>query len=66
MESREEFSKIDIKNCMCYYSDDIMPLKDTDFINILLDKKSHKNLLIYNISYKTFMGEKPLCIGLIK
>ena len=36
-----------------------MRVIDTDFNNILLDKNSYKNLLIYNISYKTFMGEKP-------
>ena len=36
-----------------------MRVIDTDFNNILLDKNSYKNSLIYNISYKTFMGEKP-------
>ena len=30
--------------------------------NILLDAKLYKNILIYDISYKTFMGSKPLRI----
>ena len=33
-----------------------------DFNNILLDEKSYKNVFAYNISYKTFMGGKPLRI----
>ena len=28
----------------------------------MIDKKSHKNILIYDISYKTSIGSKPLCI----
>ena len=39
-----------------------MRVVDIDFNNILLNKKSFKNLLIYNISNKTFMIEKPLHI----
>ena len=39
---------------------------DINFDNILLDEKSYKNsyesILIYEISYKTFMGKKPLRI----
>ena len=33
-----------------------------DFDNILLDEKSYENVLIFDISYKTFMGAKPLRI----
>ena len=33
-----------------------------DFDNILLDEKSYENILIFDISYKTFMGSKPLRI----
>ena len=42
------------------------------WVNSLLDKNSYKNLLICNISFKTFISEKPLRIwfdktdGLIK
>ena len=39
-----------------------MGVVDIDF-DILLDKKSYKtyeNILIYYVSYKTFMGAKPL------
>ena len=65
MESKDEFRKIDIKNRTSYYFNDIMRVEHIDFDNILLDEKSHKiseNILIYDISYKTFMGGKPLRI----
>ena len=42
-----------------------MRVADIDFGNILFDKKSYKtykNILIFDISYKTFMGAKPLRI----
>ena len=65
MESKDELKEIVIKNLTCYYFNDIMRVIDIDFSNILLSKKSnktYKNILIYDISYKTFMGSKPLCI----
>ena len=56
-----EFKKVQIKNRMCYYFDDIIKLENFDF-NILIDEKSYENILIYNISYKTLIGSKPLRI----
>ena len=50
---------------MCYHFDDIIRVEDISFDNILLDEKSYKtyqNILIYHISYKLFMGAKPLPI----
>ena len=57
-----EFKKNPIKNRTCYYFDDIIKLEDFDLDNILIDKKSHENILIYGISYKTLINPKPLCI----
>ena len=43
MDSNNELKEIDIKNCSCYYFDDI-----------IIDEKSYKNILVYNmISYIT-------------
>ena len=43
-----------------------MGVRDFDFDSILLDKISHENsfenILIYVISYKTFMGAKSMRI----
>ena len=42
-----------------------MRVRDIDFSDIILDEKlykKYKNTLIYDISYKTFMGAKPLRI----
>ena len=67
MESKDELKEIDIKNCRYYYSDDIMRVIDIDLSNMLLNEKSYKtyeNILIYDISYRTFMGSKPLRIRL--
>ena len=64
MEKNDELEEIGIKNCMCYYFDDIMRVGDVNFVNISLDenskKNSHGNILIYDISYETFLSEKPL------
>ena len=37
-------------------------LEDFDLDNILTDEKSHQNILIYDILYKTSTGSKPLQI----
>ena len=37
-----------------------------DFDNTLIDKISDENILVCNISYKTLIGAKPLCIRLEK
>ena len=34
--------------------DDIIKIEDFDLDNILLDEKSDKNILIYDVSYKTW------------
>ena len=62
MKSKNELKEIDIKNRVCYYFDNI--INDTKFnlSNILLDKKLYENISVYNISYKTPTGRKPLCI----
>ena len=46
----------------CSYVDDIIKLEDFDIDDILIDEKSHKNISIYEISYKTSIGPKPLRI----
>ena len=51
-----------IKNCTCYYFNDMIELEDFDIDDILIDKKSHENVLIYDISYKTLIDPKSLCI----
>ena len=38
--------KVRIKNCMCYYFDDITKLEDYDLDKILMDEKSHENILV--------------------
>ena len=66
MGNKDELKEIGIKNCTCYYFDDMIRDMDIDFENILFDEKSYKNryvnILIYYISYETFMGAKRLRI----
>ena len=68
MESKDKFKEIDIKNSTCYYFDDIISFwdRDIEFSDILLDEKLYKekyeNILIYDISYQTSTGAKPLPI----
>ena len=47
---------------MCYYFDDIIKVEDFDFDNALLDEKSYENVLIYDTSFKTLIGARPLRI----
>ena len=47
-----ELKKVRIKNRTCYYVDDINKLENFDIDNILIDEKSHENILISGISYK--------------
>ena len=44
-----EFKKFHIKNRTCYYLDNTIKSEDFDFDNILINEKSHQNILIYNI-----------------
>ena len=62
MESKDQLKQIDIKNCTCYYFDNIIIDFDINFDNILLDKKLYENILVHDILYKTSMGPKPLGI----
>ena len=62
MESNDELKKVKIKNCTCYYFDDIIKTEDFDFDSILIEGKSYENILAYNILYKTLIGAKTLRI----
>ena len=42
MESKDELKETDIKNCTCYYFDEIMRIIDIDFSDILLKEKHTK------------------------
>ena len=44
-----EFQKVCIKNRTCYNFYDTIQLQDFNPDNILIDKKSHENILIYDI-----------------
>ena len=61
MESNNKVKKLVLK-ILCVII--LMTLKTEDFYldNILIDEKSCKNILVYNISYKTLMGSNLMCI----
>ena len=54
MESKDKLKEIVIKNCTCYYFDDIIKIDEFDFDGILIDEKSYENIVVYRISYKNF------------
>ena len=62
MESKNELKGINIKNHTCYYFDDIIKIKEFDLNNILIDKKSYKSILFYNILYKSLIDFQHLHI----
>ena len=57
-----ELKKVRIKNRTYFYFDDINKLEDSDLDNILIEKKSHENILIDDISDKILIDSKPLRI----
>ena len=63
MKSENELKEIYIKNRLRYYFDDKINGTKFNFRQkILLDKKLYENISVYNISYKTPTGPKPLRI----
>ena len=66
MESNNELKKINIENRKCYFFNDIIKFEDFDLDNIIIDEESYENILVYNVSYKTLIGVKPLRIGFDK
>ena len=49
MESKDGLKEIDIKNCMCYYFDNIITSRDIYSADILLDEKIYENISVYDI-----------------
>ena len=66
MKTNYKLRDINIKNGTCYYFDDIIELEDFDLNNILIGRKSYENIGVYGISYKNFIGTKPMRITLNK
>ena len=62
MESNDRLKEINIKNRTFYHFDDIIKVEDFNFGNILIDKISYENSLVYNFSYKTLIDAKPMRI----
>ena len=60
--NKNKSREIDSKSCTCYYFGNIIDIYDLDLDNILLDKKSNQNPLIYHVAYKIPYGLKLLCI----
>ena len=61
MESDNKLKQTDTKNDTCFYFNVIITFEVFDF-DILINKKSYKNILVYNIPYKTLNSAKPLHI----
>ena len=57
-----EYKKIHITNRSYYQFHDIIKLEDFDVDNNLKGQKSHENILIHDILYKTSIYVKPLRI----
>ena len=56
MKSNDNLKETDIKNRTCYYFDNIIKIEGFDLNNSLIDEKSYKNILVYNILYKSLIA----------
>ena len=61
----DEFKKINIKSRTSYCFDDKMKVKDINVDNILLEKKSYQNILVYHILYNKLWMQNHCVLGLI-
>ena len=59
MGSNVKLKQIDIKNCTCYYFNDMIKIQNFHFDKILIGEK-YENILAYKISYKTLIAAKLL------
>ena len=66
MKNNDKLKEINIKDRTCYYFDDIIKFEDFDIDSILIDEKSYQNDSVFNISYKTLIGARPVRIGFHK
>ena len=48
-----QIKEINVKSCTCYFSDDIINIKNFDPNQVKINKKSYKNIIIYYIGYIT-------------
>ena len=62
MESNDKLNKLILKFVQIIISSNIIKIENFDLDNILIDEKSSGNILVYDISYKTLIGAKPLRI----
>ena len=62
MKSDSKLKEIDIKNRTCNYFDGTIKIEGFDLDDILIDKKSYKNILVYKISKKNLIFCKYLRI----
>ena len=54
----ENIKQINIKNCTCYFFNDMINIKSVDSSLLKIDKKSHKNIGIYYIGYLLHHNKK--------
>ena len=59
----DKFKDINIKNHAYYFFDDIINIKNFDPINIKIDEKLYKNILIYYTGYVTIKNSKYVKIN---
>ena len=61
-ENNNELKEIDIKNHTCNYFVEIIKIEDFYLYIILIDGKSYENILVYNISNKSFINSRSFRI----
>ena len=66
MEIKFELKEVIIKNRTCYYFDNKIKLEGFDLDNTLIDERSYKNYLVYNIHSELWLVINRCILGLMK
>ena len=63
MRNKNKLKEIYVKDCACYYFDDIITGTDINFTDILLGNKLYENISVYGILHEILMASKSLSIS---
>ena len=66
MESKEKLKEIDIKNCTCYYFEDIIKIENVNFGIVVIDENHMEKFCFVSFQTKLCLMQSHCILALIK